>query len=398
MPEAWTQDDALYDDEQPQSYRSDQRHEIATPYYGFQHVDMVTGHGDRCGGHYQQWFQSTYPDWRELSDPANELPHNYACPQSYRTPIPEDAYPTTWVADRAIDYVTAAADNDDPFFAFVSFPDPHHPFNPPGRYWDMYAPDQFEIDLPFEAHQNPTPPMRFADEICRSGHSPQLAQIAFRTEDAYLREAMALTAGMITMVDDQIGRVLQALDSTGQMDNTIIIFTSDHGDFLGDFSLLLKGPLHFPAVTRVPMIWSDPGMDQVDTSSALASTIDIGASLLDRVGLQPYNGMQGQSFAACLEGQANHRDEVFIEHNDSGPRLGFTQPARLRTIRDKSWRFTTYGGESWGELYDLINDPNETHNLWDDPAHADTKAELSLRLIAQLTAQMDESPLSTRLA
>ncbi|WP_201285603.1 hypothetical protein [Chelativorans xinjiangense] len=81
----------------------------------------------------RQWLRRAHPNWRELYDPANELPHNYGCPQAYRTPVPEESYPTAWIADRAAAWIREQAGGDAPFFAFVSFPDPHHPFNPPGK-------------------------------------------------------------------------------------------------------------------------------------------------------------------------------------------------------------------------------------------------------------------------
>ncbi|SLN58881.1 Arylsulfatase [Falsiruegeria litorea R37] len=397
IPEAWKPDPATYVEEQPANYTATAPYGMKLPYYGFQHVEMVTGHGDRCGGHYQQWFRDRCPDWQALSDPKNELPHSYTCPQAYRTPIPEEFYPTTWIADRAIDYVKDAAGEEDPFFAFVSFPDPHHPFNPPGKYWDMYSPDQFEVGLPYEAHQNPTPPMRHLTEMWEQGVVSRNKQAAFRADPQHIREAMALTAGMITMIDDQIGRVIEALKVSGQLENTVIVFTSDHGEYLGDFGLLLKGALPFRSVTRVPMIWADPDLGQ-GRSGALTSTIDLSATILERAGLEPYNGIQGQSFLGCIGTQAAHRRDLFMEYNDSGPRLGFNPPARMRSLRNKHWRFTTYGGHDWGELYDLKADPCETRNLWDDPRYASAKAEMSMRLIQHLTAQMDESPLAQKLA
>ncbi len=398
IPEAWKPDGMSYTLEEPTRFEGDKEQPFEVPYYGFQHVDMATSHGDRCGGQYGQWFRETMPDWQALHDPANELPHNYTCPQAYRTPIPEEAYPTTWVGDRAEVYLSAQARAEQPFFAFVSFPDPHHPFNPPGKYWDMYSPDQFSIDLPYAAHKNPTPPMQHLTEKWEQGELPPIPQMPFRADDQHLREAMALTAGMITMIDDQIGRLVEVLKDTGQYDNTVIIFTSDHGDYLGDFNLLLKGSLPMPAITRVPMIWSDPATRQGARTDTLASTIDISASILERAGMAPYNGMQGQSFLASLDGTTPHRDEVMIEHNDGGARMGFEQAARVRTLRTKDWRFSTYAGEDWGELYDLNADPRETHNRWSDPDLAEVKAALSLRLIEHLTCQMDESPRATRLA
>ena len=398
VEEARRQDSITYSHEQPSSYAGDEPYDFAGDYYGFQHVDMVTGHGDRCNGHYQQWFRANCPDWRAMHDPANELPHNYSCTQVYRTPVPEEFYPTRYIGRQASDWIAAQADTSDPFFAYVSFPDPHHPFNPPGKYWDMYDPDQFDVSLPFEAHQNPTPPMTWITEQWRAGDESPLRTTARRVDEQHLREAMALTAGMITMIDDEVGRLLEALKASGQYDNTVICFNADHGDYLGDFSLLLKGAMPFRSITQVPMIWSDPAHREGRVTDALATTIDISATILDRVGLVPYHGMQGESFTSVIAGGDRHRDAVLTEFNDSGPRLGFTRPARVRSLRTTDWRFTLYQDEPWGELYDLNADPRETRNLWDSEVHAGTRADLTLQLAHILTGQMDESPMSRLLA
>jgi arylsulfatase A-like enzyme len=398
IDEAWKPDPDRYEQEQPGNYDAETPYQVNLPYYGFRHVEMVTGHGDRCGGNYQQWFRQNCPNWKELTDPANELPHDYSCHEAYRTAIPEEFYPTTWIANRAIDYVNASAAEADPFFAFVSFPDPHHPFNPPGKYWDMYHPDQFELGLPYEAHSNPTPPMRVLTERWQQGQGPEIPQSAFRADPQQIREAMALTAGMITMIDDQIGRVLKALRASGQLENTVVVFNSDHGEYLGDFGMMLKGALPFRSVTRVPMIWSDPGSPASRTSNAMASTVDLSATILDRAGLTPYHGIQGSSFLHCIDSDDGHRDELFVEYNDRASRMGMHPPARMRSLRNKEWRLTTFGGHNWGEFYDLVSDSNETNNLWDDPNYSASKAEMSLCLIQHLTAQMDESPRSEKRA
>lgn len=398
IEEAWKDHGEDHKKEEPGRYESAERYDIPTPYYGFNHVDMVTGHGDTCGGHYQQWFRKTYPNWEALCDPAYELTHTYTCAQAYRTPIPEEAYPTAWIADRGVEYLAERKAKDSPFFAFVSFPDPHHPFNPPGKYWDMYSPDQFEVTLPYDAHQNPTPAMQDLSARYEKGLTPQTLQSPFRAEDQHVKEAMALTAGMITMIDDQVGKLIAALKENGQYENTVIIFTSDHGDYLGDFNLMLKGPLQFRSVTHVPMIWSDPSSRLQKRSDALASTVDIAATVLERAGQLPFNGMQGYSFLpAVLEGAA-HRDDVFVEHNDGMARASFKTAARARTLITKTHRLSFYKGEDWGELYDLQNDPQETHNLWDDPAHASAKADMTLRLMTHLADQMDKSPQPVRMA
>ena len=396
--EAWKPRDIEYREEEPSRYQSAERFPIKTPYYGYQHVDMVLGHGDRCGGHYGQWLRQTTPNWQELHDRNNELPHNYSCPQAFRTPVPEDLYPTAYVRDRAVDYIASRADEEAPFFAFVSFPDPHHPFNPPGKYWDMYSPDDFDIALPYEAHKNPTPPMRWLHDNWKSGGGQLTRQTAMMLGEQQLKEAMALTAGMVACVDDAVGAIMASLEKNGLMNNTVVCYNSDHGDYLGDFNMLLKGALPFRGITRVPFIWSDPDQRSPSSSDAICSTVDLSATLLERAGLSPFNGNQGQSFLPIIHGAEAPREEALIEYTDGGSRLGFEKPARVRSLVTKDWRYTAYGGQSWGELYDLKSDPHESDNLWDDPAHHGTRCHMAERLNQHLIAQMDESPQANRIA
>ena len=135
------------------------------------------------------------------------------------------------------------------------------------------------------------------------------------------------------------------LKDTGQYENTVIIFTSDLGGYLGDFNLMLKGPVPLRSITHVPMIWYDPTTRKAVQTDTMASTIHISASILERTGLAPYIGIQGRRFLSALDGARRHRNEVLIEHNDGGPRMGFTSAARVRTLRSANWRFSTYAGE-----------------------------------------------------
>jgi len=399
IDEAWRTDPGDYEQEEPHRYQGDTPVEFTPPYYGYQYVDIVSDHGDRCGGHYQQWFRQSAPNWQALHDRDNQLPHNYICPQAYRTPIPEDLYSTAYIRDRAIDYLKSQANAVEPFFAFVSFPDPHHPFNPPGKYWDLYRPENFDVPLAYEAHRNPTPPMRKIYEDWKSNARLVSPMTATMATERQVQEAMALTAGMIAMIDDAVGDIVAALRDTSRYDDTVICFTSDHGDYLGDFGLLLKGAMPFQSITKVPMIWSDPADRTAKTTDALSSTIDLPATILERAGVHPYFGMQAQSFLPVLKGEsAKHRNEIFIEYNDSGARLGFQTAARVRVLVTHHHRFTLYKDEDWGELYDLTQDPNESHNRWDDIDFVDVKAELSLRLNHMLAGLMDESPRPQRRA
>lgn len=398
IAEAWKTDGGQYEKESPARYEKDGKFEFPTPYYGFDHVDMVTGHGDRAGGHYAQWFRETHENWQDLTNPENELPHDYTCPQAYRTPIGEQSYSTSFIRDKANAYLRARESDDTPFFAFVSFPDPHHPFNPPGKYWDMYKPEQFDLSTRFGDHKNPPPPLLAAKRAYDAGETPKAAQTAFMASDRQIQEAMALTAGMITMIDDAIGEIIETLKESGQFDDTVIIFTSDHGDYLGDSNLLLKGAWARETTSRVPMIWAEPAGPEGTVSPAMASTIDISASILDRADLLPYAGMQGESFLHCVQGAPQFRDSLLIEYNDGLARMGFDRPARVRTVINKEWRLSVYNGLDWGELYHRVSDRNQVENLWDVRQHRDSRSEMMSLLSYHLIGMMDESPRGLRLA
>ena len=295
IKEAWKDDGGDYLNETPERYKSAEKYQFKLPYYGYEKIDMVTNHGDQANGHYYQWLKSKTPNADAWRDSANQLPHNYACPQAIRTPVPEELYPTSFIRDRAISFLDARKGEDQPFFAFVSFPDPHHPFTPPGKYWDMYNPDDFTMRLPYEAHKNPIPPMRAmrAKHLDKSQNTS--TQEAFMVDERELKEAMALSCGMISMIDDSIGAIIATLKANGQYDNTVIIFNADHGDYLGDYGLLLKGALQLNSITRVPFIWSDPARRTAHVSNALASTADLAPTIIERAGLKPYWGIQGRS-------------------------------------------------------------------------------------------------------
>jgi arylsulfatase A-like enzyme len=220
-------------------------------------------------------------------------------------------------------------------------------------------------------------------------------QAAFAVDERETREAMALSCGMITMIDDAIGRVLATLQARGLAEDTIVIFTTDHGDFLGDHRLMLKGPAPFEAITHVPFIWAEPGHSPARAADTLAGTLDIAATVLDRARIQPYNGIQGESLIPAIGGGtlANPRDAVVIEDDQQRASLGFETAPRLRTLVTKRWRLTIAHNDPWGELYDLENDPHEMDNLFDDPAHRGVRGELMEQLAYREMALADRSPL-----
>ncbi|RZS84728.1 sulfatase family protein [Pigmentiphaga kullae] len=395
-------DGPAYEQELASRWR-DPAHRIRLPYYGFDHVELCMEHGDEAFGDYQRWLAQRLPEADGLRGRRHaRADDRYVAPQAWRTRLPEACYPSRYIAERGAAYLEAHAARGaaQPFFLKCSFPDPHHPFTPPGRYWGMYDPRSIAVPPTCAPPAAEAPPhLRWLHDERAGGRAnldtPRVVAVTPREA----REAIALSYGMITLVDDCIGRILQALEATGQARDTIVAFTSDHGDFMGDHGLLFKGPLHYQGLVRVPFIWADPRAPGGRRSAALHGTLDIAQTLLHRTGTAPYHDIQGMSLLPALDdpGWQGH-DAVLIEDEIQRVFGGFDSPVRLRTLITRQWRLSVYLGAEWGELYDLANDPHERVNLWHDPRHAGTRASLMEALVRKMMALASRSPLPTRIA
>lgn len=365
---------------------------VPTPFYGFDHVDLVTNHGDGVGGDYTRWLLAREPGARDLIGPENQLPHDYTCPQAVRTAVPAELYSTTYIAERATAWIEAHKDDDTPFFLMVSWPDPHHPFNPPGKYWDMYDPADMPVPEAFIRNDWTPPPHVAGVHRSREVGEAQLnAMNAIGCDAREAQEAQALTCGMIAMIDDAVGAVQAALQTSGRAADTVQMFTTDHGDHLGDHRLLFKGAEQYEQITRVPFIWADPQSDsEAVRTEAIGQTHDIGATILERARVEPAWGMQGRD----LFGEAP-RDAAFVQyaHQKGMDQIGILP--NVHTLRDIRYRLSVFQDLDWGELYDLSTDPGEFVNLWDDPSHAAEKARLMEQLVRAELAHVDRSPMPT---
>jgi arylsulfatase A-like enzyme len=162
---------------------------------------------------------------------------------------------------------------------------------------------------------------------------------------------------------------------------------------------LLKGAEQYQSIVRVPLIWADPQRKPVAArTDALASTMDIGATVLERARIEPASGIQAKSFLPVVEQGTNVRDAVFIQYDHQAPNPGTNEPARVHSLVDDRYRVSVFHGTGWGELYDLQNDPGEFDNLWDDPAHTKTRARMVERLLLAEIEHIDRAPLPTRRA
>ncbi len=199
---------------------------------------------------------------------------------------------------------------------------------------------------------------------------------------------------MIEQVDEQLGRILDALEETGQRENTIVIFSTDHGESLGDHGLTQKGCRFFDGLTRVPLIMAWPGQFQAGLQSpALVELTDVMPTLMECLELPIPAGTQGRSLLPILSGQASpreHREYVRCEYYDAAALPNRTFGTMYREGR---WKLNVYHGTGVGELYDLEADPYEFDDLWDSPEHQQTKTELMQRSFdAQVKVAMSYGP------
>ena len=377
------------------SWARDPERDFPSSYYGFDHVRLCIGHGDLVDGHYTAWLKARHENPESLRGPANALADDDAlsAPQCWRTAVPEELYPTSYVKQEAIEFLQQQ-DDSAPFILVVSFPDPHHPFTPPGRYWSMY--DPATLTLPGSFHQSVYNIAGLGPEALaayRWGDADPNSHWPFRVTETQARKMLALNYGAISMVDDAVGEVMAALEASGLSDNTVVAFTSDHGDYMGDHGTVLKMGLHFQSVIRVPFIWHDPGQAKQagHCESGLGSAIDLMPTLLQRAGIQVPVGVQGQS----LFSRSRQCLPVLIE--DPGIEVFEDSDARssLYSLVTRNWRLTVFEGQSYGELYDLVADPDECKNLWDDPGYGATRQSLQQSLLQRLLALRDRRLVAT---
>lgn len=379
-----------------QDFWQQENPKVPTPFYGFNDYISVLRHGANCGGDYELWLKENSPEYHKLlgRKPEQQFEHSYTVPQAFRTKLPEEAYSTHYIADCAIEWLENCRNNPRPFFLMISWPDPHHPFSPPGKYWGMYDPEEMTTPKGFNDPNWEVPPYVLAAQKQRK-NDPNAGQgmgytIAVTEREA--KEARALTCGMITMVDDAIGRIRTTIDQAGLSDSTVQIFTSDHGDHLGDHKLLFKGAEQYDTLNHVPFIWSDPRGLSATRNTELAQTHDIGTTILEHAKLEAPDGMQGKVMSVA-GGQP--RAAAFIEYELQRTQEVFGKEPRAHTIIYQQWRMTIYRGECSNELFDLEEDPYEMVNLWNKPELVDLRTKLLLLLIEQEIEHIDRAPLPT---
>lgn len=372
-----------YELENAQAWRDDPDRAVPLPFFGFDEVKICSLHGDQVQGHYTAWLRDRCggdPD--KLRGPDNATPSNMSAPQAWRTKMPEELYPTTYIAEESLSFLDrqAARESDNPFFLKMSFPDPHHPFTPPGKYWEMYDPADMPLPATFEDKiYDPPPPVKELRDALEDAAGSHHVTVPVNEQQA--REATALTYGMITMIDDAIGRVLAKLEDLGLAEDTVIAFTSDHGEFMGDRGVVFKFGYHYRELVRVPFVWFDPKAPTAGMhSERLSGTIDIAPTILERAGINAPYGVQGLNVFDAAHTHAGMMIEDYAASYMADP----DSPCHYATFITDRWRLTRYESSEWGELYDLKEDPLELNNLWEYPDSRSVRAEMHERMVRQM--------------
>lgn len=310
------------------------------PYYGFQHVEMTIGHGENVHGHYGFWLDRNFAGLRDKVMSAQRGAPRPApgVDQLHRGVLPLEAHPTTWCGDRAAAFIRGARD---PFFLWVGIPDPHHPFTPPAELCDEF--ERRDTLMPTcPEGEWPDKPAALRAYMKRAG---------WRCPEESVRLVRQYTDAMNHLADRTVGRIVQALRDSGQWDNTILVFTSDHGDYLGDFGLLYKTSHASAALHHVPFIIRAPGADLPRETTAPLCGADVLPTLCRLADIPVPELCQGESLGVGRKRLPLGQDFP-------------AEPAeRNLTIYDDRYRYTWYPATGEQELYDHAEDPYEKSNI-----------------------------------
>lgn len=352
------------------------------PWYGFQHVETARMHGceSHAGQHYAIWLEENglknwrdyFEDWPPNREKARQLRRNR------RWALPEKYHYTRWTGERTVAAIERAAREDRPFFTWASFHDPHPPYILSEPWASMYDPrDMVPGHLVEGEHDRNPIHFRKTQEQdpefwrnARQGEAIHGGQYQVRDPEE-LKKDMATYYGMISFMDREIGRILDALDRHNLTDNTLVVFTTDHGHFLGQHGLTAKAIHHYEDLLRIPFIVRWPG--QVPTgavSEDLQNSVDLVPTFLAAAGIEPPIHITGlNQLPNWTQGEAVRNWSITENHHG-------THCFHMRSYVNKRYKITVYRDGTDGELFDLEQDPDEHRNLWHEPEAQSLKAEL----------------------
>ena len=371
------------------------------PWYGFNHVEVARNHADEplVGQHYAIWMEDKgLKNWQEYFRPwppeSPQAARSYCSADGRHWNLPQECHYTRWTGERTVAQIDKAASEGRGFFIWSSFHDPHPPYLAPEPWASMYDPEAMEPGrrADGEHEKNPphfgltqTPQPDFSsvfpgDQWLHGAHS----HLRDRQE---LRKDMAVYYGMISFMDQQIGRILDCLDRHGLAESTLVVFTTDHGHFLGRHGLVAKAIHHYEDLLRVPFVARLPKrIPPAAQSAAIMSLMDLAPTFLAAADLPMPQAMTGiNQFGAFCGGPTARTWSITENHHG-------THSCHMRTFVTERHKITVYRNDDWGELFDLESDPGEVNNLWCDPAAADLKSRM-LHQFIQAVLQSESLPM-----
>jgi len=362
---------------------------------GFEHFEAAT-HGGQGMLHYARWLAANHPEAVRMFYPVLDgaLEVNAMgggetdAPQVWVNDIPREWYHTDWVADRTISWLDSLDAADD-WFCWMSFPDPHHPWDPPkselGRIdWrDVPLPEGYIADAAEREAVLDDKPRHWRawyDGRLVSNYEAPLNWVPAAMTADQVREVNQRNAIECELIDEALGRVMKAIAAKGWADDVDVVFTTDHGEFQGDFGLLFKGPYHVDSLMRLPLVWRPaPSSGAVPaTVTRPVGLVDLAPTFCAIAGVAPNDWMEGKALPVDdADADARGFERVLTEWDSEL----FGVDVHLRSIFRDGMLLTAYrkgyshdGTE--GELYVMADDPHQRVNRWDDPAYAAVKADL----------------------
>lgn len=338
------------------------------PFYGFDHVQLAIGHTvekHACGMHYGAWL-------REQGVRTETYFGNNKYADHGVWELPEEYHNSRWTADKTIDALKTATGDGKPFFIWSSFQDPHNPWMVPEPWASMYdgadvptyglrpgehdAKPRYYRTMEYENRPGGT------DEFGEKNWHPVTSNCFLNVDECENREIVREYYGMISLMDHHVGRILDHVEASGLAENTLVVFASDHGDYLGNHGLWWKGLPAYEDIVKVPMIVRHPECQTPgQRSTAYQSLVDVGRTVLKTAGVAvPYSVQGIDQTSSWMNANRADREWVIVENR---PTEGSVMQ---KTFIHDGWKLILYDSEELGELYNLVDDPDQTTNLYTD--------------------------------
>jgi len=347
---------------------SGRNHREYHPPYGFHQMRLSDEPGCYDDA-YGQWLDAQGPEVRRKANV--KMPGERGNFDYYTFEGDERTTHAHWVASETVRFIEE--NRQRPFFVHAGFYAPHPPLNPPASMLALYR----DAQLPprrWRADEFRYAPPNVAKALERLARTPEDTWTAYRTH----------FYAMVSNLDRNIGRILEAVERAGVASNTIVAVTSDHGDYLGDHNLTGKSALPYDGAMRVPLIFRGPGVPAGARSAELVEMVDVMPTLLDLTGLPVPKGNQGVPLTAAMRGTGRVRDVTWMEGREN------------RIIRSRRAKYCFWGGTGHEILFDLEKDPDEFRNLAADPAAKPLLDEMRVALLKR--SQEVADPLPERVA